>query len=459
MVAFAGAGVSTAAGIADYASHELGKDSLSAANKTVEWMDLQPTFAHNALAALHSAGHLKSVLSQNHDGLFQKAGIPQACVNEIHGGWYDPSNPTVPMSGECRGDLSKWLLEMEQQADLVLVLGSSLAGMTAELLVTSCAKRASRGWDGALGSVICGFQRTRHDSVAALRFYCSCDTLLEALVQELEIAVPACHCTIPRTDPADDVFELPRYDASTGKRISDGASDTGCTLDLRSGAMIAVTGSSYHALDRGVVIGRDAQGHWDLVMLHKKVYGIVGVASATGSSWQQDLAMPTATTSGWADAQLAREPDLKRQRAKLGRWWVEQAMAGDVDVLPIVSIGNAASSATSVSSAEDEHEHEHESDSGPGPGLEPEPQAAQRGRSGPPKMYLRAYFWFAHEARPRIAADRPGLSHLEMAKELAAQFGQMAESEKQKYVDLEQQDRERYEAEKAEYDKEHSCSK
>ena len=83
MAVFAGAGLSTAAGIADYASGSLGEDSLSASGQAVEWFDLQPTFAHRALAAIHAAGHLKSVLSQNHDGLFQKAGLPQACSLSI----------------------------------------------------------------------------------------------------------------------------------------------------------------------------------------------------------------------------------------------------------------------------------------------------------------------------------------------------------------------------------------
>ena len=148
---------------------------------------------------------------------------------------------------------------------------------------------------------------------------------------------------IPSTDPAEDIFELPHYDASTGERIAEGNSSTiGCTLDLRPGAVIGVTGSSYHAADQGVVVGRDAHGHWDLVMLHKKVYGIVGIASATGNVWQQDVAMPTATTNAWADSQLAREPGLQRQRAKLGRWWIAQAMAGEIDVLPVITIADAA---------------------------------------------------------------------------------------------------------------------
>ena len=50
-------------------------------------------------------------VQQNHDGLPQKAGYPQQHLNEIHGAWFDPSNPVVPMSGTLREDLMTWLLD------------------------------------------------------------------------------------------------------------------------------------------------------------------------------------------------------------------------------------------------------------------------------------------------------------------------------------------------------------
>ena len=37
----------------------------------------EPTAAHRATVALHRAGHLKRWFQQNHDGLPQKAGLPQ----------------------------------------------------------------------------------------------------------------------------------------------------------------------------------------------------------------------------------------------------------------------------------------------------------------------------------------------------------------------------------------------
>ena len=49
------------------------------------------------------------------DGLPQKAKFPQEALNEIHGAWFDPSNPVVPMSGSLRGDLFEWLQEWGEE--------------------------------------------------------------------------------------------------------------------------------------------------------------------------------------------------------------------------------------------------------------------------------------------------------------------------------------------------------
>jgi NAD-dependent SIR2 family protein deacetylase len=88
VVAYTGAGISTAAGIGDYAT--------KAANSVVtggerpklrSMLDAQPTLAHRVLAALHKAGRLHHWVQQNHDGLPQKAGFPPEHLNEIHGAW------------------------------------------------------------------------------------------------------------------------------------------------------------------------------------------------------------------------------------------------------------------------------------------------------------------------------------------------------------------------------------
>ena len=44
----------------------------------------KPTFTHKALALLVQEGLIHSWIQQNHDGLPQKAGVPQEKINEIH---------------------------------------------------------------------------------------------------------------------------------------------------------------------------------------------------------------------------------------------------------------------------------------------------------------------------------------------------------------------------------------
>jgi hypothetical protein len=89
-VVYSGAGLSVSAGVGQAARGAAGFSDLTT--------DAAPTATHRALAALRAAGLL-------HDGLPQKAGYPQEDIIEIHGSWYDPSNPVVCMSGVTRRDL------------------------------------------------------------------------------------------------------------------------------------------------------------------------------------------------------------------------------------------------------------------------------------------------------------------------------------------------------------------
>ena len=84
-VAYTGAGLSTSAGIGDYASKAVGSIAPSLRRDEKEWPSLQPTVAHRALTAMYHAGFLHGWVQQNHDGLPQKAGLPQDAINEIHG--------------------------------------------------------------------------------------------------------------------------------------------------------------------------------------------------------------------------------------------------------------------------------------------------------------------------------------------------------------------------------------
>jgi hypothetical protein len=63
-------------------------------------------------------------------------------MNEIHGSWYDPSNPVVMMSGSLRDDLFADLLRIEHSADLCLCLGTSLSGMNADRVADMVSRKA-----------------------------------------------------------------------------------------------------------------------------------------------------------------------------------------------------------------------------------------------------------------------------------------------------------------------------
>lgn len=103
--AFTGAGISTESGIPDFRGPQGTWKKMrpidfsdfigSAAARQEYWRrsvksypmmrDARPNEGHRALASLHDSGHLQTVITQNIDGLHQKAGIPDERVIELHG--------------------------------------------------------------------------------------------------------------------------------------------------------------------------------------------------------------------------------------------------------------------------------------------------------------------------------------------------------------------------------------
>jgi NAD-dependent deacetylase len=105
VVAFTGAGISTESGIPDFRGPqgiwkkmrpiELSAFLQDSRARREYWRrkiesyplmrDAQPNEGHLALARLFRAGRLKMVITQNIDGLHQKAGLPRERVIELHG--------------------------------------------------------------------------------------------------------------------------------------------------------------------------------------------------------------------------------------------------------------------------------------------------------------------------------------------------------------------------------------
>ena len=105
LVVFTGAGISTDSGIPDFRS----KGGIWTKYKPIDFRDFiadeeqrraswrikfatesliadaKPNIGHQAIAKLHKAGKLSSVITQNIDGLHQASGIPDEAVIELHG--------------------------------------------------------------------------------------------------------------------------------------------------------------------------------------------------------------------------------------------------------------------------------------------------------------------------------------------------------------------------------------
>jgi len=266
LLAFTGAGISTAAGIDDYASKAKEK-SVTAAGKPVvkDWKQARPTAAHRVLAAMHGAGHLKHWVTQNHDSLPQRAGYPQHALNEIHGSMHDPSNPIVPYEGSLRDDLFEWPHQWQERSDLCLALGTSLSGFNVDSVASAAAEKAARG--EGLGLVIINLQGTPYDSQCSLRIFGKCDDVMTRLADELGIAdhvLPMdAAAFVPRIAGgallSDDVLRVP-FDRITGERLPDGADPAQwATWDLRVGRRVRLTGGPYEG-DVGRVMQKDPDG-------------------------------------------------------------------------------------------------------------------------------------------------------------------------------------------------------
>jgi len=211
-MAYTGAGISTSAGINDYASKAKNTTAFSGRKNNKKGLKADPSLGHRILGKLWEAGYLKHWVQQNHDGLPQKAGFPQHEINEIHGAWFDPSNPVVPMSGTLRGDLYEWMHKWQKKADLTIAMGTSLCGMNADNCVSKVAKRFVKNKEG-YGSVIVGLQRTVLDNTCSLRIFAPIDEVVALLATELKITIPVFKTFYPDVSPdciiADHVYRVP----------------------------------------------------------------------------------------------------------------------------------------------------------------------------------------------------------------------------------------------------------
>jgi NAD-dependent deacetylase len=195
LLVFTGAGISTGSGIPDFRGPQgiwktrqpvYFSEFLTSAEARIEYWDYKleswpamrdatPNATHRAVVDLQNAGKLLAVVTQNIDGLHQKAGLPEELVIELHGTnrWiecltckrrfepqplFDAFAATLrpPRCPNCAGwlksatisfgqDLDSRTLEAAERAamrcDAVIALGSTLSVYPAAAFPLSAARR------------------------------------------------------------------------------------------------------------------------------------------------------------------------------------------------------------------------------------------------------------------------------------------------------------------------------
>lgn len=305
-IAYCGAGLSTSSGIADYASKSKRAKALV---KGGDEALAPPSPAHLVLGALCRHGYIKLFVQQNHDGLTQKAGIPQESMNEIHGAWFDPSNTVVPMDGRLRSDLFAEMRIAATSTDLCLCLGTSLSGMNSDI----CAIEPARN-PHATGTVIINLQKTCMDSDSCLRIWAPLDDVFKKLAGILNLV----DLTPVLPSHPGDVFDIP-YDVS-GNR----SENVRTTWDLRPGVKVRIAprcASNYGVI--GTIIGKNVDGHYVL---------------------------------DFGTCTCLEDMDL------MGSWWIDSALRGAVPTIPLVNV-DQQTCAIQDDDDDDDSDYDDDSDS------------------------------------------------------------------------------------------------
>jgi len=224
IVCHTGAGISTSCGIPDFrgpngvwTNEKAG--IIPDTTKDVPWESVQPSYTHMALKALHDAGKLKFIISQNVDGLHLRSGFPRNKLAELHGNVfkercekchteffrpYDVKGIGFKYTGNvcsqpmCDGKLRDELLDWEdalpkedledaeeqcERADLSLCLGTSLRVTPASELPLVTLENGGK-------MVIINLQKTEKDLQATLKINGYCDDIMKTVMENIKLHVP-----------------------------------------------------------------------------------------------------------------------------------------------------------------------------------------------------------------------------------------------------------------------------
>jgi len=281
--------------------------------KAFDWMDAQPTKSHRVLTAMHKEGLFKNWVQQNHDSLPQKAGYPQHELNEIHGSLHDPGNPVIEINGWLRPDLSDWLHNWSEKNDLCLALGCSLSGFMVDYVPQEASRRARAG--KGQGFVLVNLQQTQHDELASLRIFAKLDEVFTLLAAELKIT--------EKVKPMDHIY---KPECAEGSVVEE---DVFLVPFDEEGRPSGTCMEAHGAIRKKTT--------WDLrtgkfVKITGGPYeGCVGQISGKSEAGHYKVSCKNFTICGnaFADRQLPAHLMVKRPFSLwLGSWWLAEATKG-----------------------------------------------------------------------------------------------------------------------------------
>lgn len=270
-------------------------------------------------------GLIASWVQQNHDGLPQKSGFQQELLNEIHGSWFNPSNPVVKYSGNLHTPCYEQMLDDASTADLVLVLGTSLGGLNADQVATRAAERSleldKNNRPISLGTVCINLQQTPHDGEMTLRLFGKSDDYLKLLLTELGLDMSPLKTLQTKVFWPKESRVLIPYDSNgrllkSWKNKKESASENPedhsaseerwMWLDLSIGSKIQL------------VSGHNCVGSGQPQFKH--------ITHGRGSVVRRN------------EACCAFTLNIEGATMKLGFWWLDSALRGAVEELPVVNL-------------------------------------------------------------------------------------------------------------------------